>query len=120
MHSGKCIDQRIMMAQGLRHSQIWYACVFILNGRVGEDFSIGRAMCDDVSVVNLVISLLEILPIVNEFEIFEFNSFRVPTLPIMDNHSRNSNKRVSSFNGTDNYGNHTPDSRYGRSVRPQK
>ena len=40
-----------------------------------KDLDIGRATCHDVSVVDLVISSLEILPFANEFEVFEFNPF---------------------------------------------
>ena len=49
--------------------------LFIFNSRLGKDLTIGQATCNDVSVVDLVISAPEIFPIVKEFEVLNFNPF---------------------------------------------
>ena len=49
--------------------------LFIFNSRLLKDLSIGRASCNDVPVVGLVISSPEIFPSVKEFELFNFNPF---------------------------------------------
>ena len=62
--------ERIILTIKVQSNIIWYGCAFILNGSVGKDLSIDQATClFDVDVI----SSTEIMPLVNEFEVLEFN-----------------------------------------------
>ena len=62
----------------------------------------------------LVISSLEILPIVSELEVFEFNSFLNGLhCPVsLTFNCLYTSKQVSNFNGADNYSNQMSSCRY--------
>ena len=88
--------------------------LFILNSRLGKDLNICRARCNDVSVVDLVISAPEIFPIVKEYELFNFNPFLSDVYcPFsLSLKSFNSNKQGSSFNCKDIYRRHMSGGRW--------
>ena len=80
--------------------------------RVGKDLNTGRAY-HDMSLADLVISSSEILPIVNELKVFEFNPFLVTYIAqYHELNCLNFANGVCNFNGANNYGNQVPISRY--------